>query len=176
MPTYGVAVTIPSPFGDALRAARVTAGDPLARAIPPHVTLMPPTEISQRELRAFEDHLQQVASGHEAFGMNLHGTGTFRPLSPVVFVQVSLGISSCEQLEQAVRSGPVRRDLDFPYHPHVTVAHHVSNDRLDDVFEALAEFRADFVVASIDLYSEGRDEVWRPLRRFALAAGRGAAG
>lgn len=168
MPTYGVAVTVPAPFGDALRAARITAGDPMARAIPPHVTLLPPTEIPDAVLPDFAEHLAGVAARHTTFEIRLNGTGTFRPVSPVVFVQVSLGISACEALESAVRSGPVSRTLDFPYHPHVTVAHHLSDDRLDDAYEALAGFRAEFTVDAIELYERGGDEVWRPQQRFRL--------
>lgn len=169
MPTYGVAVTIPAPFGDALRAARITSGDPMARAIPPHVTLLPPTEIPDSAMAEFTDHLSAVAARHTAFEIRLNGTGTFRPVSPVVFVQVSLGIAACEALESAVRAGPVSRALEFPYHPHVTVAHHLSDDRLDDVYEALAGFRAEFTVDAFELYEQGGDEVWRPQRCFRLA-------
>lgn len=104
MPTYGVAVTIPDPHSAALTLARRDAGDPMAGAIPPHVTLLPPTELADEELAGFEAHLDGVATRFGAFSMNLSGTGTFRPLSPVVFVQVSRGISSCERLESDIRS------------------------------------------------------------------------
>ena len=90
---------------------------------------------------AFLEHLRAVTAAAEPFDMVLSGTGTFRPVSPVVFVQVSRGIPSCEALERAVRSGPVERPLDFPYHPHVTVAHHLDEAALDRAFESLADFR-----------------------------------
>ena len=51
-----------------------------------------------------------------------------------------------------MRSGPVERTLDFPYHPHVTVAHHLEEAALDRAFESLADFRCDFRVGSIELY------------------------
>ena len=170
MPTYGVAVTIPDPHGAALTEARRDAGDPMAGAIPPHVTLLPPTELTDQELADFEGHLDQVAIDSGAFAMHLSGTGTFRPLSPVVFVQVSRGISSCERLESQIRSGPVRRVLEFPYHPHVTIAHHLPDDRLDGAFDALGNYRARFVVDGFDLYAQDGDGVWRPRRRFILQA------
>ena len=74
--------------------------------------------------------------------MRLSGTGTFRPLSPVVFVQVVEGAEACARLQQQVRdsSGPVARELAFPYHPHVTVAHGISEEAMDHAFEALAEY------------------------------------
>ena len=168
MPTYGVAVTIPEPHGTALALARQQAGDPMAEAIPPHVTLLPPTELSDDELGGFEQYLEHVAGGFDSFSMRLSGTGTFRPLSPVVFIQVSQGISSCERLELAIRSGPVQRRLDFPYHPHVTIAHHLPDDQLDRAFAALESYRAGFVVDGIDLYAQDDDGFWRPRRRYPL--------
>lgn len=168
MPTHGVAITVPEPHGSVLQSARERFGDPLARFIPPHITLLPPTEIDGPALDAFETHLRAVAAEHPPFPMTLSGTGTFRPLSPVVFVQVSSGISQCELLETAVRSGPVERALEFNYHPHVTVAHHLGEDALDTAFDELADFRCSFEVASFELFHQTDDGVWRPLSSFAL--------
>jgi len=100
--------------------------------------------------------------------MVISGTGTFRPVSPVVFVQVSRGISHCEGLEAEVRDGPVTRRLDFPYHPHVTVAHHLDEEAMDRAFEGLADFRCAFDVRAIELYHHDHDGVWKVLRSFPL--------
>lgn len=169
MPTLGVAITIPQPYADRLSAVRHTVGDPMAAAIPPHVTLLPPTEVEPEAVAAFMTHLEEVAADHPPFGMVLSGTASFRPVSPVVFVQVSEGISSCERLERAVRSGPVERRLEFNYHPHVTIAHHVDDDALDEAVAECSDFRAAFDVCVFDLYEQGEDEVWRPQRAFPLA-------
>jgi len=169
MPTHGVAITVPEPHGTVLQDARERFGDPLARFIPPHVTLLPPTEIDAPSLEAFETHLAVVAAAHAPFRMTLSGTGTFRPLSPVVFVQVSSGISQCELLETSVRSGPVERHLEFNYHPHVTVAHHLAEEALDSAFEELVDYRCSFDVTSFELFHQTDDGVWRPLSSFALA-------
>lgn len=168
MPTHGVAITVPEPHGSALQEARERFGDPLARFIPPHITLLPPTEIDAPRLDAFTAHLKSVAATHAPFIMTLSGAGTFRPLSPVVFVQVSLGISQCEKLESAVRSGPVERHLEFNYHPHVTIAHHLGEEQLDAAFEGFVDFRCTFVVETFELYDQDDDGVWRPLSSFAL--------
>lgn len=170
MTVHGVAVAVPEPWGEQLQQARERAGDPLARAIPPHVTLLPPTEIPDDLVPAFREHLAEVAGQHAPFVMRLRGTGTFRPVSPVVFVQVAQGIGSCESLERAVRSGPVARQLEFPYHPHVTIAHDLPDAALDQAFTDLGGFAADFEVTEVHLYDHGADGVWRPQHAFALAA------
>jgi 2'-5' RNA ligase len=168
VPTIGVSIAIPSPHAEMLQAKRASFGDPLADSIPTHVTLLPPTPVEDADLPAAVAHLEGVAAQCRPFPMVLRGTGTFRPISPVVFVQVSGGIANCEQLEKAIRRGPVKRKLDFYYHPHVTVAHHVSDENLDRAFAELADFECTFDVVEFHLYEHGGDGVWRPVRSFAL--------
>lgn len=168
MPTIGVSIAIPSPHAEMLQARRASFGDPLADSIPTHVTLLPPTEVPQEELEAVVKHLEEVAAQGHPFPMVLRGTGTFRPTSPVVFVQVSGGIADCELLEKGVRQGPLDRSLDFNYHPHVTVAHHVPEPNLDRAFAELSGFECAFDVEEFHLYEHGDDGVWRPVRSFAL--------
>ena len=52
--------------------------------------------------------------------------------------------------------------LDFPYHPHVTVAHHLDEDALDRAFESPAPTSAATSgSSSIELYTHDEDGVWR---------------
>jgi 2'-5' RNA ligase len=171
MPLHGVAVTIPEPWGRALQEARESFGDPMASAIPPHVTLLPPTAIGEEAMDPFLEHLRTVSASVDPFRMVLSGTGTFRPVSPVVFVQVAGGLAECEQLEGAIRGGPLHRDLAFNYHPHVTVAHHVDEASMDRAFEDLAGYTCTFEVAEFHLYEHGTDRVWRAVHAFAFEAG-----
>lgn len=168
MPTIGVSIAIPSPHAEMLQAKRASFGDPLADSIPTHVTLLPPTEVDDDELTEAVEHLEEVAAEKTSFRMVLRGTGSFRPISPVVFVQVSGGLADCELLEKAVRRGPLERSLEFYYHPHVTVAHHVPEEALDRAFTELADFECEFVVGEFHLYEHGTDGVWRPVRSFSL--------
>lgn len=170
MQTIGVAIAVPEPYGSELQRYRASFGDPQADAVPTHVTLLPPTETDPDRLVDIEDHLARVAAAHEPFRMHLRGTATFRPVSPVVFVAVTEGISACEVLAEDVRSGHLDRELSFPYHPHVTVAHHLDDSTLDRAFKALADYECTFEVMAFHLYVHGEDEVWRPYRAFELAA------
>lgn len=166
----GVAVGVPEPWGSRLDRARAEAGDPLAALIPSHVTLLGPTDIDPASLPAIEAHLTKVAASHTGFSVRLRGTGTFRPVTEVVFVAVAAGISEFELLAAAVREGPLDRELHFPYHPHVTVAHDIATEALDAVFDRLAGFSADFEVDHFTLYVHGADGHWRPVRDFPLAS------
>jgi 2'-5' RNA ligase len=168
MPTIGVALAIPEPWGSELQRYRASVGDHTATMIPTHITLVPPTEVADGGLAAVEQHLADVAAGARAFRVHLRGTGTFRPVSPVVFVTIVEGIAGCEQLARAVRSGPLAVDLQFPYHPHVTVAHHLDDDALDRAFAELAEFECMFPADGFHLYVHDEESGWRATRDFPL--------
>jgi 2'-5' RNA ligase len=165
-----VAVGSPEPWGSQLDERRAAAGDPLAALIPAHLTLLGPTEVDDSPAASakVEEHLAAIAAEHRAFQLHLRGTGTFRPVTQVVFVAVASGIAACERLAADIRSGPLDRELRFPYHPHVTVAHDVPEPALDSIFDELAGFEARFPVDAFTLYEHGRGGRWQPQRRFLL--------
>jgi 2'-5' RNA ligase len=167
----GVAIAIPEPHAAVLTSWRRRVGDPAADLVFPHVTLLPPTPVEVADLADIEKHLADVAHHGRPFTMHLAGTGTFRPTTPVVFVQVARGVGDCEELEAAIRRGPLERVLDYPYHPHVTVAQDVGDDALDLAYDGLSGFVARFPVNQFVLFSRYADSSWHWRSKFALAAG-----
>jgi len=168
LPTIGVSIAVPEPHGAALQAFRVSLGDLPAKHIPTHITLVPPAEVPEDAMRGIETHLQDAASRQQPFRVRLRGTGSFRPVSQVVFVQVSTGIAQCELLERAVRRDPIVREVEFPYHPHVTVGHDLADEYLDQAYHGLRDFVAQFRVQAFTLYAQAEDGTWRPQREFPL--------
>ncbi|MCX2184452.1 2'-5' RNA ligase family protein [Streptomyces sp. SKN60] len=172
--TLGVSIAVPEPHGSLLQERRAGFGDPAAHGIPTHVTLLPPTEVAAERLPEIEAHLASIAALSRPFAMRLEGTGTFRPLSPVVFVKLVEGATGCDLLQQRVRdeAGPVPRELQFPYHPHVTVAHGIAEEAMDRAFEELSGYAAEWTCRSFALYEQGADEVWRKLYDYEFGSGR----
>ncbi len=166
-----MAVAIPEPWATQLQEYRTSVGDTTALLIPTHITLVPPTRVAGDELPMVEKHLAVAAEAMDAFTVHLRGTGTFRPVSPVVFVSLVEGISQCEQLADAVRRGPLDIDLAYPYHPHVTIAHHLDEESLDRAFGELADFECEFDVEDFRLYVHDRSNGWQPTRNFGLRPG-----
>jgi 2'-5' RNA ligase len=169
MPTIGVAIALPEPWASDLQDYRTALGDETATLIPTHITLVPPVELSDEQVADAEHHLEAAATGTAPFEIHLRGTGTFRPVSPVVFVSLVEGISQCEELAQRVRQGPLDVPLQFPYHPHVTIAHHLTDEVLDRAFDELAGFDCTFEAGEFHLYRHDEEHGWRPARDFALA-------
>lgn len=166
--TFGIAIAVPEPHGAALQAHRASFGDPLADQIPSHITLLPPDVVRADALAELEDRLAQVAARTPRFRVALRGTGTFRPVSPVVFVAVSRGIAESELLADDLRATISAPASAFPYHPHVTVAHHLEDDALDHAYDTLADFACEFDVEQLVLYLHRADAGWVQHRSFAL--------
>ncbi|MBA3279159.1 MAG: 2'-5' RNA ligase family protein [Geodermatophilaceae bacterium] len=173
MSVLGIAIPIPDPLGSLLTEWRIKVGDRLAQLIPPHVTLLPPTDVSGMPLQELHEHLDLVAARHPPFQLHLAGTGSFRPVSQVVFVNVADGISACELLAGDIRSGLLSRPLTFPYHPHVTIAHDVSPDMLDLAYDGLLYVDQRIQVDAFCAFEQDLSGRWVPVTRYPL---RGAAG
>ncbi|MGI8762197.1 MAG: 2'-5' RNA ligase family protein [Jatrophihabitantaceae bacterium] len=168
--TLGVAIAIPQPHARVVTTWRRRVGDPAADLIWPHVTLLPPTPVPRERLDKLELHLAEAAAAAQPFVMHLAGTGTFRPASPVVFVQVARGVADCELLERSIRCGPLERELEFPYHPHVTVAQDVGDDALDRAYDGLSGFIARFPVSHFVLFTRDAQRRWQWRSEFLLGA------
>ena len=168
--TIGVAIDIPQPWGGELTAARLAAGDPVAQYVPAHVTLLGPTEVDADDLPVIDAYLARVARTHPRFTVRLRGTGTFRPVTQVVFVAVAAGIGECERLHEAVLAAePIRAAARFPYHPHVTIAHDVPAAQLDAAFADLAGYEAAFPVDGFTLFEHDSRGRWRPHAEYRLS-------
>ncbi|MBD7919509.1 2'-5' RNA ligase family protein [Cellulomonas sp. Sa3CUA2] len=165
----GVAIAVPEPFCGQLHDARVRLGDPEARHIVPHVTLIGPTPVAEDRLEELDAHLARTVAGHRPFHVELRGTDTFRPVSPVVFVTLAEGAEQCAALESAVRSGPLEVESHFPFHPHVTVAHDLDDAALDLAQADMASYVAGFDVTHVHRFVHD-GTAWRPARRFVLGA------
>ncbi|WP_026251382.1 MULTISPECIES: 2'-5' RNA ligase family protein [unclassified Streptomyces] len=169
----GVSIAVPEPYGSLLQQRRAGYGDPLAYCIPTHVTLLPPTEVDTALLPAFREHLAEVAATGRAFPMRLEGTASFRPVTPVVYIDLVQGALHCAELQERVRSGPVRRELQFPYHPHVTIGHGIPDEALDRAETELADFAAAWTVSCFSLYEQDDEGVWRSVRDYPFGGAPG---
>jgi 2'-5' RNA ligase len=159
---------VPPPFGEALDEYRRRVEGTLET--PAHITLVPPTPVADHDWDDVHDLLRSTAARHQPFRVRLAGAGSFRPVSPVVFVVVVEGISGCEQLEASLRVGPLSGARPFPYHPHVTIAHDVGEERMDRALLDHADFAADFVVDGFALFRSDTTG-WTAVAEYPLGGG-----
>lgn len=164
----GIVIAVPEPMATELRQARASFGDPMAAVIPAHITVVTTTETDDWEATAA--HVRKVAANHAPFEVTLRGTATFRPVSPVVYLQLDEGYDECTALHKEMQSGPLARDLPFPYHPHVTVAHDVSDAGMDHAMQSLRTYQARFTVRTIGLYEHDSTGLWKFCEEVELKA------
>lgn len=155
----GVILGFPPDIARELQEWRASFGDPMAEVVPAHITLI--TTTPTQDWEATREHVRGVAKTQQPFNITISGTGSFRPVSPVVFVNVEEGFEECVQLHQKLQSGPLERMLPFPYHPHVTVAHDVAQKNLDEAETVLRDYRATFPVVSMGLYEHDTNGIWQ---------------
>ncbi len=168
--TIGIAIAVPEPLATSLKQARLSYGDLQAQAIPTHVTVLPPTIVDADAMPAIREHLREIAGATAPFTIELLGTDSFRPVSPVVFVPLVRGARSCALLASRVRSGPLARDLDFSYHPHVTIGHNISDQALDEAERECRGVHAQFEVKEVLLYLRDAQHNWDIDCRFPFTA------
>ena len=164
----GIVIGVPEPMATELRRARASFGDPMAAVIPAHITLVTTTETDDWEATAA--HVRRIAAKHGPFDVTLRGTATFRPVSPVVYLKLHEGYDECTALHKELQSGPLARNLPFPYHPHVTVAHDVSDAGMDRAMESLSDYEARFTVRTIGLYEHDTTGLWKHREELDLRA------
>ncbi len=174
--TIGVAIALPEPIAETLRQLRRDAGDPQADLVPPHVTFLPPSVVPGAALGEIERHLASVAAAHRPFTLHLAGAGSFRPVSQVVFAQVSEGIGQCELIAADVCTGPLDYEPSFPYHPHVTIAHGVTAEQLDRSYDSLGDFDAVLDVVEFTMFEQTTQGTWTTRRSFPLGGAGAVAG
>ena len=148
---FGIVIAIPEPWLSEITKMRLDLGDSAAEQVPPHVTIMPPIALPSDDREQIVEHLRKVVRDHRPFRISLQGSGTFMPVSPVVYLNVDKGASQCSALAEDVRSGPLDYRLRFPYHPHVTLAHNVPEDLLQRGLEDGADFEASWMVSGVRL-------------------------
>lgn len=163
----GVSISVPEPWSGLLHDLRIRVGDTAAESVRPHLTLLGPTEVPVGDERIGR-HLAAVAAHTAPFTLWLRGTGTFRPVTPVVYVAVAGGGAQCERLAARIRSGPLRCEQRFPYHPHVTVAQEVSPEALDLAYTEMSRFSARFRVEKFASHVREPDGRWHIEREFPL--------
>lgn len=156
--SVGIVIPLPEPHCSELRQHRLSLGDPVARSIPPHITLI--TGARAADWAAARAHVRRVAASTPPFRVRLHGTATFRPVSQVVFLQVTEGFEECVSLNHALQAGPLQARTEFPFHPHLTLAHELAEEQMERALTGLADYDATFAVDRIGLFEYDVEGLW----------------
>ncbi len=177
----GVALLIPQPLAAHVDGLRRALGDPALGRVPPHLTLVPPVNVAERDLGHALSLLRTAAAGTEPFTLELGPVTTFHPVTPVCYLAVAGATDALRELRDRVFRAPLHRELTHSFEPHVTVADSMDEARIAPAVAALSGFRATVAFDRVHLLAERRDDerarVWDAIAdapfRAAAVVGRG---
>ncbi|GAB3620653.1 2'-5' RNA ligase family protein [Glutamicibacter endophyticus] len=164
--TLGVVIGVPEPQLAELRAWRREFGGPTTEPIAPHITLI--SGVHTAGWGPAAAHVQRVAAQTAGFEVQLGpGAASFRPASQVVYLPLSGGAEQCRALHRRLVGDYLQHTSAFAYHPHLTIAQNVPDERLDAALQALRGVRMSFAVEHIDLFDTGVGH-WSLVQRLPL--------
>lgn len=177
----GVALLVPQPEADGIDVLRRALGDPDPGRIPPHITLVPPVNVHDRDVDAAEELVRSAAASSSPLRLRLGPATTFHPRTPVVYLPVEGDVLEVRRLRDHLDRGPLARSTRWPYVPHVTLAEVGDPDRITAAVVAIRDYVVEVEIDRVHLLHEHREDtgrrVWRPLGDRvvggALTVGRG---
>ncbi len=175
----GVVLLIPEPAASEVRGLRRALGSPSLDSQPPHLTLVPPVNVTESRVDDAVAVLRRAAALiPPALSVRLGPARTFSPVSPVVYLGIDGDLVVLSRLQQAVFAGPLLRRVDYSYVPHVTLHESADDDLIAASTRAFSAFDLDIALSSVHLLEQGPDRVWRPFAdvRFGPVVVRGRGG
>lgn len=162
----GVVLLVPQPMATQIDGLRRALGDGALGRIEPHVTLVPPVNVADRDLPNAFAIVRAAAATVPPLELRLGPVATFAPVNPVAYLRVGgegQVLDALERLRAACLQGPLERPQDHEFVPHVTVADDLVAERLGPAPAVLADFTATITVDRVHVLAEQPGRVWRPV-------------
>lgn len=96
-----------------------------------HVTILPPRPLSSDPEPAWES-IRKLATQFAPFEIQL-GNIDLLPVSDVIYVRIAAGGEAMKRMHDAMSTGPLAYQEEFPYHPHVTLGQELKPDEVDEL-------------------------------------------
>ena len=165
----GVALLIPEPQRTEVQGLRRALGDGALERIPPHLTLVPPVNVSEERLDDALRVLREAASSIDGpLRLVLGPPTTFLPANPVAYLEVGGDVNGLRALRERIFREPLERPLTWPFVPHVTLVDDGPAERISAAVAALHDFIVTLDLDTVHLLQE-RDRRWEPIAEARLA-------
>jgi 2'-5' RNA ligase/GNAT superfamily N-acetyltransferase len=162
----GVVLLVPQPLATQVDGLRRALGDDALLRIPPHLTLVSPVNVAERDLPAAFAVVRRAAAACAPLTLQLGPVASFRPVNPVAYLAVAGdpgALDALRSLRAACHDGPLDRTTDHEFVPHVTVAGDLADPRLEQAVGALADFEATTTIDRVHVLAEQPGRVWQPI-------------
>ena len=159
MPRRRVAVALlpPADLSRSVQTLRRALADPRLEVLPPHLTLVPPINVTDEAFAQGRALLRSVASGSEPFELEVGPASTFAPVTPTVHLELGGDTEPLHVLRDRLRSGPFERPDGRPFHPHVTLREELVDPPPAVAAAVLAGRLGTWLVDRVQLLEQRRD-------------------
>jgi len=175
----GVVLLIPQPLATEIDGIRRALGDGARERIAPHITLVPPVNVAERDLPRAFTVVRGAASTVAPLALRIGPVATFAPVNPVAYLQVGgepPAVEALERLRTSCLQGPLDRSSEHDFVPHVTVADELGEAHLDPVTRLLTAFVAETTIDRVHVLAELPGRVWKPVADAPLGERPGVVG
>lgn len=168
----GVALLVPAPISHEIDGLRRACGDGALDRVPPHLTLVPPVNVSNSRLAEALSRVRSAVAEVDELVLELGPVATFLPDSPTLYLSVHGSdeqMAGLHRVRRVVFAPPLERPLAWPFVPHVTVADELAPERIDAALRALSDYRREVRFTAVHLLREdrsGEGAAWRPLADY----------
>lgn len=162
----GVVLLVPQPLATEVDGIRRALGDGSRERVPPHITLVAPVNVAERDLPRAFTIVRTAASTIAPLTMRLGPVASFAPVNPVAYLQVGgepQVLEALERLRASCLQGPLERVPTHPFVPHVTVADELSEARLDASVALLDGWSVETTFDRAHVLAELPGRIWRPV-------------
>jgi 2'-5' RNA ligase len=162
----GVVLLVPQPLATEIDGVRRALGDGALGRIAPHITLVPPVNVAERDLPKAFSLVRTAATAVAPLDLRVGPVRTFAPVNPVAYLEIGgepQVLDALERLRSACLEGPLHRTSDHEFVPHVTVADDLVPERLDVAAALLRDFSAEVTIDHVHVLAELPGRIWRPV-------------
>ncbi len=151
----GVALVLDPPVAVEVNGLRRALGDVGLQKVPPHITLVSPLNVRVGDLPAALAVLRAAAAAMRGpLTLTLGPPASFRPLSPVVYLEVGGDLPALRTLHASLQAPPLLRRNTWPWVPHVTLIDGANDERIAAALAALDRYAAVCLVDRVVLLEE----------------------
>ena len=138
--------------------------------VPPHITLVSPVNLRDKDLLAAMDLVLRGASSSAPLSLRLGPAASFEPVTPTVHLAVSgEGLDGLLSLRSSlVAAAPLSRPDPYDFVPHVTLAQEVPAERIGPAVEALQDWVAEVTFDRVHVLVQGDQQIWKPFAESSL--------
>jgi len=178
----GVVLLVPHPIATQVDGIRRALGDGALGRIEPHLTLVPPVNVAERDLPKAFALVRAAAATVQPLTLRIGPVASFAPVNPVAYLRVGGepdALEGLDRLRTGCLQGPLERSQDHEFVPHVTVADELAPERLDAAAQVLSDFSTEVTFDRVHVLAELPGRLWRPVADAVLgerpaAIGRGS--